>query len=239
MLFRSEAKAAYLEAIISTGLPISYVIDTGGKGPHIGIVLDELVSSTELRKMNRAVLARLPAWLDKAVGRINQMERLPGTYRLTKKGAKVPVNLIWLGSRVPMTSISSWIEIQPIINPDILKKESYGSDGLESYLGIDPSDAEDAVWKYVAENDLRHSDSIRNDKLTVSCPLAANHKSGIDRSMSAFINIQTGLVWCSACCERVGVAFQGKKRFMPVLSRLLPSIKSSDCKAEIREKKLF
>jgi hypothetical protein len=111
-----DDKVTVLSALLSSDLPISYILDTGGRGPHIGIVLAETVSKIEFDKMVRAVMSRLPPWIDSGVGRVNQLERMPNTTRVNKLGKVVEVKAIHIGQRVQNEALLKWIDERPIIN---------------------------------------------------------------------------------------------------------------------------
>jgi hypothetical protein len=118
----------------------------------------------------------------------------------------VQVRLIYVGSRVAKTSVSEWIQIHPVVNPDVLERGTSFNDDLDDYRDIDPTDAEDAAWKFIAEHNLGHLE-LHNDKIQINCPNGENHRSGRDKNMSAFIKVSKGFAWCSVCQKCVGRTF--------------------------------
>jgi hypothetical protein len=234
-----KAKAKALNQILGTGIPVSFIVDTGGNAPHIGIVFDESLSPFAFKETVRLILSRLPSFLDTAVGKINQLGRIPGTYRTNKKGEVVPVTLLYLGSRVSKSAIDEWIKSSPAQNPDVLKHGADSADGSDSDFDIPAdTDTEQAAWNFISENGLRNSKSIRHNKIQVSCPNKEKHKSG-DRNMSAFINVETGQVWCSACQGTVGQTFKNRRRCSPALRDVLSDLGRKSGMGKLKIKKLF
>lgn len=170
-----------LEALLSSGLPISYVMDTGGRGPHIGIVLKDAVSKSEFDSLVTKVMQRLPAWIDSGVGKINQLERVPNTTRINKRDETVTVKLIYTGNRTDNAALKQWIDLNPIINPLARPRDSRSSYEPEEFQ-TSTDEAEAAAFRFVNERGLQHS-KIRAGKMSVSCPKADNHKNGRDRTM--------------------------------------------------------
>lgn len=202
----TEDKLFVLKELLSSGLPISYVLETGGRGPHIGIVLDRALSKSEFDQTVKEVLNRLPPWIDSGVGRVNQMERMPGTTRINKMGEVATVRLIYLGHRVQNHDLKEWIEAQPIINFRVTDASPRDESNLIVETGSD--DHEEAAWAFIREHNLKSAKRISNGKILVGCPKSENHKSGRDRNMSAVVFVQEGHIWCSACQATVGRTFK-------------------------------
>lgn len=212
-----EAKIQVLSELLGTGLPFSFIVDTGGRGPHIGIVLEEDIPLREFDLLVHEVKSRLPSWLDMAVGKVNQLGRLPGTFRVNKNGEKVQVKTIFIGERVSNKALTEWINNRPIINfaPRTLNDEKD-----EFIEDIDLDELEQAAMDFIEVHGLRHG-KLRNGKIRVSCPNGSNHKKGVDKDMDAFINIETGLVYCKACQKKVGETFRRQRKL--IQSQLFPT----------------
>lgn len=232
-----DDKIIVLKDILETELPISYILDTGGRGPHIGIALDESIGRDEFDRTVRKVFERLPSWIDCGVGRINQMERLPGTLRTNKRGEAVEVRLLYLGRRVDNTNLEKWIDSKPVVNTDVSLRQEFDTDYFPQLL--DMSEAEAAAWQFIQDHGLKSAKSIRHGKISVSCPNQADHKSGKDRNMSAFISVSKGIVWCSACHKLVGRTFETRFRSKKRSSPLIPSSSGPVDISSIKPVKLF
>ena len=231
-------KEFVLAEILKTGVPVSYILDTGGRGPHLGLVLENIVSKADFDRTVRSVMERMPPWIDCGVGRINQLERVPGTRRQNKNGDVVTVKLIHTKDRISNACLNDWIAGSPITNFTLSQKSAYVSTSL-SWQVVDPDDAESAAWKFIEENGLNCTKRISNGKIQVACPEAGNHKSGKDSNMSAFINVAAGLVWCSACNTAVGRTFAQQYRLQNLDSSLFPSRAQSKNLPRVKAVKLF
>lgn len=232
----ADDKIKVLKEILETKLPISYILDTGGRGPHIGIVLDRSVGRDEFDRTVRKVFERLPSWVDCGVGRINQMERLPATLRTNKRGETVEVRVLYLGQRVANESLEKWIDSNPVVNSDVPLRQEFDADFFSQ---LDQGEAEAAAWQFIQERGLKSARSIRHGKISVSCPKQIDHKSGRDRNMSAFINVSKGIVWCSACQKLVGRTFEVTFKSKRNSSSLIPSSSEPVDLAAIKLVKLF
>ncbi len=215
-------KVSVLKELLSTGLPISYILDTGGRGPHIGIVLEEILTKIEFDLLVKSVKMRLPSWIDLGVGRVNQMERLPNTTRVNKLGEIARVTLIYLGQRVPKKELKLWLETNPVINPNVVEAPLLREHALvATEVAGDP---EDAAWAFIRDHNLRSAKYITNGKVPVSCPKAETHRSGKDSTISAVIFVETGHVWCSSCNKTVGWTFKNRPSSYEHQKTLIPSI---------------
>jgi len=230
-------KIAVLRELLSTGLPISYILDTGGRGPHIGIVLDQSLSLSKFNDVVKCVMERLPPWIDCGVGRVNQLERMPNTTRVNKFGQVAPTTLIYCGRRVSRLELLDWIENQSVINPNVGKRVTLIERDWEHDVDLDIAEA--TAWEFIADNGLKSAKQVKNGKIQVSCPQFINHKGGKDRNMSAFISVESGLVWCSACNARVGRTFESTLRRAKTRSPLIPSHAESVAVSTIKPSKLF
>jgi hypothetical protein len=215
-----EQKSKVLHDLLSTGVPFSYVVDTGGRGPHIGIVLHDDIPLEEFNRLVIAVQSRLPSWLDTGVGKVNQLGRFPGTYRTNKKGHEVQVKTIHVGKRVPNEVLNAWLDSNPIINSSIKAATRTNENHAPAFTD---DELEKAAWDYVAFHALKHA-SFRNGKIRVACPEGFKHKSGRDKDMDAFINVATGLVYCQACGKKVGETFRSKWTPIRHDSVLIPTV---------------
>ncbi|MBL7670747.1 MAG: hypothetical protein JNM39_09690 [Bdellovibrionaceae bacterium] len=232
-----EDKITMLKKLLESNIPISYVLDTGGRGPHIGIVLENSVKRGDFDQIVRKVMERLPSWIDCGVGRINQMERLPGTRRMNKRGETVEVRLLYLGRRVDNMTLEKWIKSKPVINANFPLRQEFDVGHLPQLL--DTTEVVVAAWKFIQEHGLKSTKSIRHGKISVSCPNQADHKSGKDRNMSAFINVSKGIVWCSACQKLVGRTFEKKLKDKRMPSPLIPSSSEPVDLSTIKPFKIF
>ncbi len=232
-----DDKITVLKEILETNLPISYILDTGGRGPHIGIALDKSIGRGEFDRTVRKVFERLPSWIDCGVGRINQMERLPGTLRTNKRGETVEVRVLYIGRRVDNTTLEKWIDSKPVVNSHVPLRQEFEADYFPQLLDL--SEAEAAAWQFIQDHGLKSAKSIRHGKLSVSCPNQADHKSGKDRNMSAFINVSKRIVWCSACHKLVGRTFETRFRAKRRPSPLIPSSSDPVDISSIKPVKLF
>lgn len=232
-----DDKVTVLNALLSSDLPISYILDTGGRGPHIGIVLAQTVSKIEFDKIVKAVMSRLPPWIDSGVGRVNQLERMPNTTRVNKLGEVVEVKTIHVGQRIKSEALLRWIDEHPIINESVNQESHLPED---NYIDneIDLDDAESAAWKFISEHNLKSS-KLRGGKIQVGCPKAQNHKSGRDKNMSAFIKVDSGLVWCSACKETVGWTIPISQKLRRHGSPLIQSHETAQDLSMLKPSKLF
>lgn len=217
-----NARQAALRAIFDTGLPISFITDTGGNAPHVGIVLAEDLSLGEFRETVKLVLSRLPPWIDTAVGKVNQLGRVPGTLRTNKKGEVVPVTLRYLSDRTSKGAIDDWVKTNPVQNPKVLERAT-NCHGDQNYSNYGDTDAEEAAWRFIEERGLRHSRVVQNGKIQVSCPNTEAHKHG-DRHLSAFVSVEIGIVWCSACQKTVGRTFTKPWGASPQLRGILDDL---------------
>lgn len=232
-----DDKIIALKELLETQLPISYILDTGGRGPHVGIVLSESVRRDEFDRTVRKVFERLPSWIDCGVGRINQMERLPGTLRTNKRGQTVEVRVFYLGQRVDNESLKKWIKSRPVLNADVPSRQGFDADYFPQ--SVDLNEAEAAAWQFIQKHGLKSARSIRHGKISVSCPNHTDHKSGKDRNMSAFINVSKGIVWCSACQKLVGKTFETTFRAKKNSYSLIPSSSESVDLSTIKPVKLL
>lgn len=211
-----EARQKALAEILNTGLPFSFVTDTGGRTPHIGLVFKEKLSPEEFRQITKLILSRLPSWIDTGVGHINQLGRLPMTFRANKEGRKVEVKLLYVGERVSKRDVDEWITNSPILNSEILKESFQAREKIKYEMSHDEVvDSEEAAWRYISENNLKSAKRAIRNKIQVSCPKAENHKSGRDKNMSAVIWVEAGFVTCSACGGTVGRVFSPKSPLIP------------------------
>jgi len=224
-----EAKKKALEEILATGLPFSFITDTGGRVPHIGIVFQEKLSLKEFRQMVKLVLSRLPPWIDTGVGHVNQLGRLPTTFRTNKEGQRVEVKLLHIGERLSKNAVDQWINQSPILNPDVLKLGFEAPQKIKYELSEDELlEAEEFAWRYIADNGLKSAKRAVKGKILVSCPKAENHRSGKDRNMSAVIWVETGRITCSACGGTVAKILKSGHTLFPTQTITNPSeIKSS------------
>lgn len=219
-------KIAVLTELLSSDLPISYILDTGGRGPHIGIVLEQPVNKAEFDQTVTEVMQRLPHWIDCGVGRVNQMERMPNTTRINKTGEVAIVRLIHLGQRVQNDALKLWLDTHPVINSNLAETSPLNE--RDWLAEIDAEDPEEAAWAFIRENNLKSSKRVSNGKIQVRCPKSENHKSGKDSNMSAVIFVQEGHIWCSACQGTVGRTFKAhsirKARQSPLILSTAESV---------------
>lgn len=232
-----EDKVTVLRALLESNIPISYILDTGGRGPHIGIVLEKSVERKDFDQIVRKVIERLPSWIDCGVGRINQMERLPGTRRTNKRGETVEVRALYVGRRVDNETLEKWIDSKPIINDTVPVRREFNRDDYPPLLDVDEAQA--AAWQFIRDHGLKSAKTASQGKIQISCPNQAEHKSGKDRNMSAFINVNQGNIWCAACNKRVGRTFETKFRPKRRASSLIPSSSEPVDLSTIKPVKLF
>lgn len=209
----SSDKLLVLAEILASELPITYIVDTGGRGPHLGIVLEDVVKKVEFDHFVESVMQRLPTWIDGGVGRINQIERMPGTTRINKQGKLANVSVVYLGRRIRNSDLQAWIETHPITNPG-LKRKLQSKPERHSLNSVDLDEAEGQILTFIEQNNLKHARPGKM-KVSVSCPKAADHAGGSDDTMSAVIFFENGNVWCAACNKTVAWVFP--KRQSPLL----------------------
>lgn len=231
-----DDKVRVLTELLSSDVPISYILDTGGRGPHIGIVLAQTVRKSEFDKMVKSIMIRLPSWIDSGVGHINQLERMPNTTRVNKLGEVVEIKPIYIGQRIENEALLKWIDEHPIINKSVNQKTS----SEEHYINdnTDSDEAEAAAWRFIMEHGLKSS-KLRGGKIQVGCPQAQNHKSGKDKNMSAFIKVDSGHVWCSACQATVGWTIPNRRKMRSIESPLIQSQVTSQDLSKLKPSKLF
>lgn len=230
-------KIVVLNELLSLGIPVSYILDTGGRGPHIGIALEQSISKANFDQLIREVKKRLPPWIDTGVGRINQMERMPNTTRMNKSGRVSQVKLVYLGERVPNQELSLWVKSHPVLNSSVQDVPTVGESLWMDRIGEE--EAENAAWTFIDENQLKSTKGIRSGKISITCPKAENHKSGKDKNMSAVIFVESGHVWCSSCQKTVGWTFRNRSIGEEYQSPLIPSSSEAVDLSSIVPAKIF
>lgn len=183
-------KIRQIEYVLRSGLPITYIIDTGGKSLHIGISLRTPLSELEYRRIQGAILARLHGVPDELPVQPVQPERLPGTSRTLKDSSTGKVRLVALMEPIENDVIYDWIESTPLRNP------GYQYIKAPIIAATTPEWAE-AVMRYCEVEGIEIH-SVREDKIKVYCPSC---QGGRARDPKGAI-FPSGIFSCVKCVDR-------------------------------------